>query len=69
MPAPARVDRSRHTHPDIRIANPGFRIDAGSRCICAREAAAKDTFDAVRGRHEIACIAWARNAPRPLRQA
>lgn len=56
MPPGARVDRGRHAYPEIRIANPEFRIGACRRCICARETDAKDTFGSARGRRAIADV-------------
>jgi len=62
-------NRNRLVHPEIRIANPEFRIDRVYRCICARAAVAKDTFGSACRGQAIISVAIARNAPGPSLQA
>jgi len=69
MPPDERFDHGRYAHPEIWIAIPEFRTDAARRCICARETVEKDTFGSASCGRAITCVAVARNAPGPLRQA
>ncbi|MBY4866891.1 hypothetical protein JFN94_19175 [Burkholderia anthina] len=63
------LDRDRLAHPEIRIANPEFRIGPARCCICAREVIAQDTFGSVPAGHAVARAAGMRDAHRPLPQA
>ncbi|AXK61396.1 hypothetical protein CN645_05800 [Burkholderia sp. IDO3] len=63
------LDRDRLAHPEIRSANPEFRIDPVRRCICAREIVAQDTFGSAPAGHAVARVAGVRDAHRPLPQA
>ncbi|KUZ97659.1 hypothetical protein WI41_03110 [Burkholderia latens] len=62
-------NRDRFRYPEIRTANPEFRIGRVHRRICARDAVAKDTFGSAPCGHADACTAVAGNAFRPARQA
>lgn len=48
--------RVRPAHPEIRTANPEFRTGRVRRCICARDAVAKDTFGSASCGGAIACF-------------